>query len=132
MKPSQDSVERIRCHEISRALKKVNLSPEEASATDLLSRSLVGKLLDGPISEVMARAEAEIPSRGRPYSEASSEFERYRGADKTRGSKSGYQIRRNGKPYIECEFEIGSDRVSSKPARSDGETGGSGARAISA
>jgi hypothetical protein len=132
MTPGRDSVERIRRHELSRALKKVNVSSEEAGIIDLLSRSLVGKLLDGPISEVLVRAEAETPFKGRPDSEASCELEKYGGADKPPGSKSGYQIRRNGKPYIECEFESGSDRVSSKPARSDGESGGTGARAISA
>jgi glutamyl-tRNA reductase len=62
MRPGQDTVERIRRHEVSRALKKVKLSPEEARAIELLSRSLVRKLLDGPISEVMVRAEAEIPT----------------------------------------------------------------------
>lgn len=75
IRPGHDSVERIRRHELSRALKKVRLSPEEARAIDLLSRSLVGKLLDGPISRVMARAEAEIPIAGRPGLEASRELE---------------------------------------------------------
>jgi glutamyl-tRNA reductase len=65
MKPGQDSAERIRCREVSRALKKVDPSPEEAEVIDLLSRTLVGKLLDGPISEILARAEAGIPLAGR-------------------------------------------------------------------
>lgn len=86
MRPGHDSVERIRRHEVSRALKKVNLPPEEARAIDLLSRSLVGKLINGPISEIMARAEAEIPFAGRPGLEAS------------------------------CGLEIGSDQISKKPA----------------
>jgi len=75
MTPGRNSVERIRRHEVSRALKKVNLSPEEAGIIDLLSRSLVRKLLDGPISEVVARAEAEIPFAVRPGAEASCEPE---------------------------------------------------------
>ena len=72
MTPGGDSVERIRRHEVSRVLKKVNVSPEEAGVIDLLSRSLVGKLLQGPISEVLARAEAEIPFTGRQVLEAQS------------------------------------------------------------
>jgi glutamyl-tRNA reductase len=70
MKPGQNSVERIRRHEVSRALKKVNLSSEEEEVIDLFSRSLVGRLLHGPISEVMERAEAELSFRGRPGQEA--------------------------------------------------------------
>jgi glutamyl-tRNA reductase len=56
----QDSVEQIRRREVSRALKRINLSPEEEEAIERLSRSLVDKLLFGPSSSVMARAEAEI------------------------------------------------------------------------
>ena len=55
MRPGQDSAEQIRRHEVSRALKKANLSPEAVEVIGLLSRSLIGKLLDGLISEVMAR-----------------------------------------------------------------------------
>src|SRR5918997_2018319 len=94
MTPGRDSVELIRRHEVSRALKKVNLSPEEAGVIDLLSRSLVGKLLDGPISEVLARAEAEMPFAGRPGTEEAS-----RGLDGN-----------------------GSDRIPNKPAGSNGKT----------
>jgi Glutamyl-tRNAGlu reductase, dimerisation domain len=71
MRPGGDSVERIRRHEVSRALKKVNVSSEEAGIIDLLSRLLVGKLLDGPISEVLARAESEISFKYRPSPETS-------------------------------------------------------------
>ena len=95
MKPGQNSVERIRRHEVSCALKKVNLSPEEEEVIDLFSRSLVGRLLHGPISEVMERAEAELSFRG---------------------AESEYQMRENGKPYVERQFELGSDQVSSEPA----------------
>jgi hypothetical protein len=116
MKPGQNSVERIRRHEVSRALKKVNLSPEEEEVIDLFSRSLVGRLLHGPISEVIARAEAELSFRGRQGPEAPRSLERHRGADKTPRAESDYQMCENGKPYVEREFELGSDRVSSEPA----------------
>ena len=52
----QDSAEQIRRREVSGALKKMNLSPEEEQAIERLSYSLVAKLFLGPISEVMARA----------------------------------------------------------------------------
>jgi hypothetical protein len=116
MKPGQNSVERIRRHEVSRALEKVNLSPEEEEGIDLFSRSLVGRLLHGPISEVIARAEAELSFRGRQGPEAPRSLERHRGADKTPRAESDYQMCENGKPYVEREFELGSDRVSSEPA----------------
>jgi glutamyl-tRNA reductase len=56
----QDSAEQIRRHEVSRALRKIDLSPEEEEVIERLSRSLVDKLLHGPISTVIARAEVEI------------------------------------------------------------------------
>jgi hypothetical protein len=114
MKPGQNSVERIRRHEVSRALKKVNLSPEEEEVINRFSRSLVGRLLEGPISEVMERA--ELSFGGRSSQEAPRGLERRRGADKGLGSRSDYPFRENGKPHVDCEFEIGSDRVSNKPA----------------
>jgi glutamyl-tRNA reductase len=114
MRPGQDSAERIRRHEVSRALKKVNLSPEVARAIDLLSRSLVGKLLDGPISEVMARAELEIFCGDRRDLEASCGLERHGGGVGPPGLKT-HQIREDGKLYIKRELDIGSDRVSSNP-----------------
>jgi hypothetical protein len=95
MKPSQHSAERIRCHEVSRALKKVNLSPEEASAIDLLSRSLVGKLLDGPISEVLTRAETEIPFGGRRGLGVSSGLERHGCRAELSGPKPDHRIGEN-------------------------------------
>jgi Glutamyl-tRNAGlu reductase, dimerisation domain len=98
MRPGRDSVERIRRHELSRALKKVNASSEEAGIIDLLSRSLVGKLLDGPISEAMARAEAEISSGDPPSPEASPR------------PKTDHRMGENGKPSI--EFEIGGNQIS--------------------
>ena len=60
----QDSAEQIRRREVSGALRKVYLSPEEEQAIDRLSYSLVAKLLLGPISEVMARAEIQVSYRG--------------------------------------------------------------------
>jgi hypothetical protein len=70
MRVGRDSPEQIRRREVSRALKKINLSPEEEEAIERLSRSLVGKLLHGPISRVMACAEVEFSSVGRPGPEA--------------------------------------------------------------
>ena len=60
----QDSAEHIRRREVSGALRKVYLSPEEEQAIERLSYSLVAKLLLGPISEVMARAEIQGSYRG--------------------------------------------------------------------
>ena len=116
MKLGRNSVERIRRHEVSRALNKVNLSPEEEEIVDLFSRSLVGRLLHGPISEVMERVEAELSFGSRPGQEAPCGLERHVGADKTPKAESEYQMRENGKPYVEREFELGSDQVSSEPA----------------
>ena len=114
MRPGQDSAEQIRRHEVSRALKNVNLSPEEEEEIDLLSRSLVGKLLHGPISRVMARAEAEISFGGQRGQEASCELERNGGEAGSPGSKT-HQIREDGKLYIKRELDIESDRVSNSP-----------------
>ena len=114
MKPGQNSVERIRRHEVSRALNKVNLSPEEEEVIDLFSRSLVGRLLHGPISEVMERVKLSFGSR--PGQEAPRGLERHVGADKPPKAESEYQMRENGKPYVEREFELGSDQVSSETA----------------
>jgi glutamyl-tRNA reductase len=50
--------EQIRRHELSRALEKMDLSPEEAEAVERMSHSLTKKLLHGPISELKALAEA--------------------------------------------------------------------------
>jgi hypothetical protein len=117
MKPGRDSVERIRRHEVSRALKKVNVSSEVAGIIDLLSRSLVGKLLDGPISEVLARAEAEISFKYRSSPETSYGLERQGNGVESSGPNTHDGFRGYGPRYI--ELEVGSDRVSSKPARSN-------------
>lgn len=52
----RDGAERIRNHEFSRAIKKLDLSPEETEAVERMSHSLVNKLLHGPISDLKARA----------------------------------------------------------------------------
>jgi glutamyl-tRNA reductase len=57
----RDGAERIRRHELSRALARMDLSPGEEAAVERMSRSLVNKLLHGPISEIKARAEAGHP-----------------------------------------------------------------------
>ena len=57
----RDGAEQIRRHELARALKRMDLSPEEAAAVERMSHSLVNKLLHGPIQEIKARAEAGSP-----------------------------------------------------------------------
>ena len=57
----RDGAEQIRRHELARALKRMNLSPEEEADVERMSHSLVNKLLHGPIQEIKARAEAGSP-----------------------------------------------------------------------
>jgi glutamyl-tRNA reductase len=57
----RDGAEQIRRHELSRALRKMDLSPEEEAAIERMSHSLMNKLLHGPISELKALAEAGHP-----------------------------------------------------------------------
>jgi glutamyl-tRNA reductase len=57
----RDGAEQIRRHELSRALNKIDLSPEEEAAVERMSHSLMNKLLHGPISELKALAEAGYP-----------------------------------------------------------------------
>ena len=61
----QDSAEQIRRREVSRILKKMDLSPEEEEAIERLSYSLVTKLLVGPISEALTRAEIQVSHKER-------------------------------------------------------------------
>ena len=61
IKELRDGAERIRRHEVARALKGICLSPEEAEAVEKMSHSLVNKLLHGPIQELKALAEARAP-----------------------------------------------------------------------
>ncbi|HZC19351.1 MAG TPA: glutamyl-tRNA reductase, partial [Rubrobacteraceae bacterium] len=57
----RNEAERIRRHELARALKGLNLSPEEAEAVERMSHALVNKLLHGPIQELKALAESGSP-----------------------------------------------------------------------
>jgi hypothetical protein len=109
MTPGGDSVERIRRHEVSRALKKVNISPKEEEVIVLFSRSLVGKLFQGPISEVMERAKAEILLAGRPVPETPCGREKHGGEAGSPESKTNCQLREDGKLYFKSKFDIGSD-----------------------
>ena len=61
IKELRDEAERIRRHELSRALRRMDLLPGEAEAVERMSHSLVNKLLHGPISEIKALAEAGHP-----------------------------------------------------------------------
>jgi len=61
IKELRDGAEQIRRHELSRALKKMDLSPEEETAVERMSHSLMNKLLHGPISELKTLAEAGHP-----------------------------------------------------------------------
>ncbi len=53
----EESAERTRRQEVSRALASMALPLEEETAIERMSRSLVVKLLSGPISEVITCAE---------------------------------------------------------------------------
>jgi glutamyl-tRNA reductase len=57
----RDGAERIRRHELSRALGRMDLLPEEEAAVERMSHALVKKLLHGPIQEIKALAEAGSP-----------------------------------------------------------------------
>jgi glutamyl-tRNA reductase len=61
IKELRDGAEQIRRHELSRALRRMDLSPEEEAAVERMSHSLMNKLLHGPISELKALAEAGHP-----------------------------------------------------------------------
>jgi len=61
IKELRDGAEQIRRHELSRALRKMDLSPEEEASVERMSHSLMNKLLHGPISELKALAEAGHP-----------------------------------------------------------------------
>jgi hypothetical protein len=60
---SQDSLEQIRCREVTRIIKKMDPSAEEAEAIERWSRLLVARLLLGPISEAMQHAETWASER---------------------------------------------------------------------
>ncbi len=61
IKELRDGAEHIRRHELARALKGLDLSPEEERAVERMSYALVNKLLHGPIQELKALAESDSP-----------------------------------------------------------------------
>jgi glutamyl-tRNA reductase len=61
IKELRDEAERVRRHELARALNRLDLSPEEAEAVERMSHTLVNKLLHGPIQELKAHAESGSP-----------------------------------------------------------------------
>jgi glutamyl-tRNA reductase len=61
IKELRDEAEKIRRHELSRALRRMDLSPAEAETVERMSHALVNKLLHGPISEIKALGEAGHP-----------------------------------------------------------------------
>lgn len=61
IKELRSEAERIRKHELSRAVNNLDLSEEQAKAVERMSQSLVNKLLHGPIAEIKAKAEAGEP-----------------------------------------------------------------------
>jgi glutamyl-tRNA reductase len=61
IKELKDGAERIRRHELARALKGLDLSPEEVEAVERMSHALVNKLLHGPIQELKSLAESGSP-----------------------------------------------------------------------
>jgi len=61
IKELRDEAERVRRHELARALSRLDLSPEEAEAVERMSHTLVNKLLHGPIQELKALAESGSP-----------------------------------------------------------------------
>jgi glutamyl-tRNA reductase len=61
IKELRDEAERVRRHELARALNRLDLSPEEADAVERMSHTLVNKLLHGPIQELKALAESGSP-----------------------------------------------------------------------
>jgi hypothetical protein len=61
----RDTAEQIRRREVSRVLRKMDLSPDEVEGVERLSCTLVRRILLGPISEAMACVEKRA-SRGGP------------------------------------------------------------------
>jgi Glutamyl-tRNAGlu reductase, dimerisation domain len=58
------SADRVRARETERVLRKLDLSREQAEAVECLSRSLVEKLVRGPIAKVTAIMERTGASAG--------------------------------------------------------------------
>ena len=65
----RQGADRIRRHELSRALRRLDITPEEAATVERMSHSLVNKLLHGPISELKALAESGAPLDNREVRE---------------------------------------------------------------
>ena len=61
IKELRDEAERVRRHELARALNRLDLLPEDAEAVERMSYTLVNKLLHGPIQELKALAESGSP-----------------------------------------------------------------------
>jgi glutamyl-tRNA reductase len=61
IKELRDGAERIRRHEVARALSGLTLSPEETQVVERMSRVLVNKLLHGPIQELKALVDSGSP-----------------------------------------------------------------------
>lgn len=57
--------EEIRRRAVSRALSRTALSPEEREAVVLMSRSLVKRVLEGPVSKALAGAAVPFRSQAR-------------------------------------------------------------------
>lgn len=60
IRESRSEAERVRQHELSRFLKRLDLSEEERRVVEQLSRSLVNKLLHGPIADLKAAAQSPL------------------------------------------------------------------------
>lgn len=61
IKELRSGAERVRQHEVSRAVGRMDLSPEQTEAVERMSHAIVNKLLHGPISEIKALAESSSP-----------------------------------------------------------------------
>ncbi|MCL6439370.1 MAG: glutamyl-tRNA reductase, partial [Rubrobacteraceae bacterium] len=62
IKEMRDEAEGIRRHELARALKRLDLSPEEEQVLEKMTHAIVNKLLHGPIQEVKSRASSPLQS----------------------------------------------------------------------
>jgi len=70
-----DSVEQILRHEVSRVLRKMDLSHEEEEDIERLGYSLVERIVLGPISKAMACVEIRLSQEGRGVDQALSASE---------------------------------------------------------
>lgn len=58
--------EEIRRREVSRALSGTDLTPEQREAVSLMSRSLVRRILEGPVAGILDRSRAAALTRACP------------------------------------------------------------------